>query len=77
MLEPMTLATMVLMGASKLSGSVSHVAKRRWGKTLPSADATPGSEEERFLLLQRINKTPDGVARVAAAACMLQSVMCL
>jgi len=59
MLEPMTLATMVLMGASKLSGSVSHVAKRRWGKTLPSADATPGSEEERFLLLQRINKTPD------------------
>jgi hypothetical protein len=75
MLEPMTLATMVLMGASKLSGSVAKVAKGTGnkdktlnsvlGKTLPSADSTPGNEEERSLL-QRIKKTQDGVTRVAA-----------
>ena len=75
MLEPMTLATMVLMGASKLSGSVSKMAKDTGnkdktlnsilGKTLPSADATPGNEEE-LSLLQRLTKTQDGVTRVAA-----------
>ena len=58
MLEPMTLATMALMGASKLTGTVTKIKEAK-GNSPPPAAASSADEDRPLLRL--INMAQDGV----------------